>query len=99
MNISAKVIDGFDGIVTSYGIWKQVYAWKDLPRNENDTVFAPNDLSGVLEVLWVFCVNVFGDYGTSPRSGWIEAENYTDFCDFIDKITEGSRLFAEEQSV
>lgn len=27
---------------------------------------------GQLELIWMLCVILFGDYGTSPRSGWIE---------------------------
>ena len=41
-----------------------------------------------LQVIWIICVELFGDYGTSPRTGWIELENKDDFYQFIDDITE-----------
>lgn len=42
-----------------------------------------------LEVIWMICVELFGDCGTSPRSGWIEDKE--GFFNFIDKITETYR--------
>lgn len=38
-----------------------------------------------IEVIWMICVCLFGDYGTSPRSGWIE--NKEEFYRFVDAIT------------
>ena len=49
----------------------------------------PNDCRDQLEVIWMICVILFGDYGTSPRSGWIEKKD--EFFAFIDAITETDR--------
>lgn len=38
-----------------------------------------------LEVIWMICCVLFGDYGTSPRSGWIV--NVPSFREFIKAIT------------
>lgn len=40
-----------------------------------------------LEMLYSICVLLFGDYGTSPRSGWIE--NVEAFHLFINDIIKG----------
>lgn len=39
------------------------------------------------EIFWMILVLQFGDYGTSPRSGWILEENKDKVIEFIDKIT------------
>lgn len=41
---------------------------------------------GQLEIIWMFFVLMFGDYGTSPRSGWIDKDNFDDLREFIDMI-------------
>lgn len=45
----------------------------------------PAEAKEQLQVIWMICVMLFGEYGTSPRYGWIE--NKDEFFDFIDKIT------------
>lgn len=49
----------------------------------------PKGFRNQLEVIWMICVCMFGDYGTSPRSGWIEHKD--EFFAFIDAITETYR--------
>jgi len=39
-----------------------------------------------LEVLNIILVTLFGDYGTSPRTGWIEKKQ--ECKEFLDKIIE-----------
>lgn len=39
-----------------------------------------------LQVLWIIAVDKFGDYGTSPRVGWIE--NISSFVLWCDEITQ-----------
>lgn len=47
-----------------------------------------NDMSQ-LEVLWMVAVCKFGNYGTSPRSGWIEnLELFREWCDAITQTRE-----------
>jgi len=53
----------------------------------------PEEMRKQLEVFWIISVTLFGDYGVSPRVGWIEDTD--GFYVFIDKITE-SYLFTEE---
>ena len=40
------------------------------------------------EIFWMMLVLLFGDYGTSPRSGWLEMDKKKETISFIDKITE-----------
>ena len=40
------------------------------------------------EIFWMMLVLQFGDYGTSPRTGWLEMDNKTKIICFIDKITK-----------
>lgn len=53
-----------------------------LETKENDNSFSLEDAQNLacndfyynkeLNVLWILLVSMFGEYGTSPRSGWIE---------------------------
>ena len=52
-------------------IIKEPYFDKDY--NEHD--------KSQIQIMWMFCVILFGDYGTSPRYGWIE--KIDEFKDFI----------------
>ena len=38
-------------------------------------------------IFWMMLVLLYGDYGTSPRSGWLEMRNKEKIIEFIDKIT------------
>ena len=40
------------------------------------------------EIFWMILVVQFGDYGTSPRSGWLDMSNKDKIIDFIDDITK-----------
>ena len=40
------------------------------------------------EIFWMMLVLLYGDYGTSPRSGWLEIKNKDKIINFIDKITK-----------
>lgn len=48
-------------------------------ENFNDSQF---------EIFWMMLVLQFGDYGTSPRSGWLEMDNKNEIIKFIDDITK-----------
>ena len=42
-----------------------------------------------MEIIWMILVLLFGEYGTSPRSGWLEVKNKDDIISFIDQLCEG----------
>ena len=43
------------------------------------------------QVIWMILVELFGNCGTSPRSGWLEMKNKDRIIKFIDSITRTSR--------
>lgn len=84
------LIDALDSVTWYNGIAEDVLKWKKLPKDSHG-ILCPGgfyDAPG-LEVIWMICVCLFGDYGTSPRSGWIE--NVDSFYEFIDDITKTQR--------
>ena len=40
------------------------------------------------EIIWMILVSLFGDYGTSPRSGWIYKDNWNECKKFIKMLCE-----------
>lgn len=40
------------------------------------------------EVFWMLLVQMFGDYGTSPRNGWINYDRIKDAMEFIELLLE-----------
>lgn len=67
--------------------------WLKLEPNDNkiitETYYNDPDLSehekGEIQIFWMICVLMFGDYGISPRLGWIE--DVDGFRQFIKEIT------------
>lgn len=83
-------------VVWYNGLHREVASWKDRPL-EHGFILCPlsykeykdaGDVEtfGQLQVLWMICVSMFGDYGTSPRTGWIERVD--EFKDFISRVTD-----------
>lgn len=42
-----------------------------------------------LEVLWIIACNQYGNWGTSPRTGWIESDHYNTFREWCDAVSCG----------
>ena len=69
-----------------------VAKWAELEPESNGYIIAPRDYCmdeadrysqdwGQLQAIWMMCIRLFGDYGTSPRYGWIEkVEEFRRFC-------------------
>ena len=54
--------------------------------------------SDQVQFLWMLLVLMYGDYGTSPRTGWLYMENKDEIIKFIDEIaTIDDRFMWEEQ--
>lgn len=87
------ILDALDSVTWYNSLAGEIQKWKFLPVN-GGLIQSPLSLqSGMpegmrkqLEVFWIISVTLFGDYGVSPRVGWIEDTD--GFYDFIDKITE-----------
>lgn len=95
MKITAHaMIDALDSVTWYNGLAEHIRKWKDYDKHDSH-YFTPYAMYlrgeidkadyNQIQVIWMICVNLFGDYGTSPRSGWIN--DLDDFYDFIDKIT------------
>ena len=100
-----EVADGFISVASYNGYTTVLKEWRDqldkaIKNNEyslccplgicsnGDTTQAY--IFGQLQVLWMFLVTLFGDYGTSPRYGWIEkmAECKSFLDDIIKELEE-----------
>ena len=102
-------IDALDSVTWYNGLAEYVMAWKTIytkPFATKDPVMERlSDLDeeerSQLEVIWMIAVMLFGDYGTSPRSGWIE--DIDGFYTFIDRITEthrySERIHGEDETI
>lgn len=91
--------EALDSVVWYNGYWDTVKKWIDelekLP--DGDINYRPDVLPGIvnegLEVLWMICVLLFGNYGTSPRSGWVEK---TKECrEFLIWLTKNTKEYEE----
>lgn len=95
-----KIIDGLDSVTWYNGLAEYVYRWT-LPGYVENRTARESDLDrrikDQLEVIWVIAVNMFGDYGTSPRSGWIDdKESFIKFCNDITKTWQESEEGPDE---
>lgn len=83
-----NIIDALDSVTWYNGLFDPILEWKKIGAFTGP----PHNYGGLddreqtqLQVIWMICVCLFGDYGTSPRYGWIIDTD--GFYDFIDKIT------------
>lgn len=72
---------------TAYDVVVEII--KYVKEHINDSYISHPDLDYGIEgraigtLVWSMCVYNFGDYGTSPRSGWIEKENVNECIEFL----------------
>jgi hypothetical protein len=95
-NLSAEdLLDALDAVVWYNGHGEIIAEWKWLePKDgviraeyyKHGYTDTDTDLLGMI---WMIAVLLFGNYGTSPRSGWIEdVESFRKFCH---RITQTDR--------
>lgn len=77
-----EALDALDSVTWYNDLAETVLKWRDL--EPKDSIIAVPDDYGInphwctaedrpqLQVLWMIAVSMFGNYGTSPRYGWIE---------------------------
>ena len=89
-----NMVYALDSVTWYNGLAEYVAKWKtDCPRVNGaivrDETYCCGEVDSPvydqLQVIWMICVELFGNCGTSPRTGWIEDEE--GFCKFIDDIT------------
>lgn len=88
--------EALDSVVWYNGYWVIVKKWIEaLEDPKSNHIHRPDEYrgDGGLEILWMICVLLFGNYGTSPRSGWIEK---TKECrEFLIWLTKNAKEYEE----
>lgn len=92
MDISKNdLIGALQSVVWYNGLECDLIKWLDIEPINGEILFdrIHAETSGDWEeimVIWMICVVLFGEYGTSPRTGWIEKVD--DFKEFIGILAE-----------
>ena len=98
------MIEALDAVTWYNGLAPFVFAWKDIPAGEYSKHVLPpegygcnddEDARGQLQVIWIIAVMLFGDYGVSPRFGWIE--KIDEFHQWILDITKTWQEYEENE--
>ena len=84
---TADIIDALDSVTWYQGIGDEVSSWVRIKLDKYGFIQRPSGLNPQMEVIWIMCVVLFGDYGTSPRYGWVDGDNLEVFKAFIKAIT------------
>lgn len=97
-----RLINALDSVTWYNGLAEIIVKWKDesyfkvygnTSMSLDWDIYDSYDIESKsqLQVIWMICVELFGDCGTSPRTGWIYIDNKGAFHRFIDDITETYR--------
>lgn len=96
--------DALDAVTWYNGLAETVIKWINL-EPEDGSIHCPHRYCGSedieppdyaqLQVLWMIAVIMFGDYGTSPRFGWIT--NIEAFRLWISDITKTTRYAYDDE--
>ena len=84
--------DPMIGIIWYNGLEEIVIKWKDYKKGDDAPYWAYNSSLNdgdyrQLEMVWMYLVLCFGDYGTSPRGGWIEDfEGYKKWFEELEEL-------------
>lgn len=78
------LIDALDSVTWYNGLCEEIERWASLPKNKQYNSIPVPEIcwhQEQLQVIWMIAVNLFGNYGTSPRGGWIEdVDGFRQFC-------------------
>ena len=68
------LLNALDSVIWYNNDYDTIKLWMEALKNPtSNVVYRPDTTNDAgLEVLWMICVELFGDYGTSPRGGWID---------------------------
>lgn len=99
--LSALIGEGyvdFQTMVHYNGYSEVIRSWKTLETRYGNRISCPENYNasssvkrgdsdwGILQFIWGTAVYKFGDYGTSPRFGWIDIREHPEFYEWIDAI-------------
>lgn len=88
----------FQTMIHYNGYAEVIRSWKDLETRSGWQITCPENYNastrvkrgdsdwGILQFIWGTAVYKFGDYGTSPRFGWIDIKEHPEFYEWIDAI-------------
>lgn len=103
--MKSKLIDALDSVTWYNGLAEIILEWKKegylkedehlITRDWDNEEKYGTEADAQIQVIWMMCVEMFGDCGTSPRFGWIYTENKKQFHKFIDDITQTWRDYIE----
>lgn len=94
---SKKDDEGYDpmaSIVWYNGLEDIVIKWKDYKEGDDVPYFKYESRLSEgdyrqLQMVWMYLILCFGNYGTSPRSGWIEDfEGYKKWFEELEELSE-----------
>ena len=81
---SALSYNGLDEVIKDWNSEKHITKWKcgqSIMQRVED-IGSDLEMDSALQLVYMICVILFGDYGTSPRHGWIEdVEGFHKFID------------------
>lgn len=100
-----SLLDALDGVTWYNCLAEEVFSWACLPTEADYKIITlPKNVNPMnpygpqLEVIWMIAVILFGEYGTSPRTGWIEnVEGFREFCCDITLTWQEARREAEDE--
>jgi hypothetical protein len=99
--LSALIGEGyvdFQTMIHYNGYAEVIRSWKTLETRDGWQIACPENYNasssvkrgdsdwGILQFIWGTAVYKFGDYGTSPRCGWIDIREHPEFYEWIDAI-------------
>ena len=99
------LLDALDSVTWYNGLAPIVFSWRDtivLNPKTDSSYNAPKNYGSdeidwgyhQLQVLWMIAVWLFGDYGTSPRFGWIDdVDGFRKWCLDITRTWRGSEEY------
>ena len=88
----------FQTMINYNGYTEIIRSWKGLEARDGWQIACPENYNasfsvkrgdsdwGILQFIWGTAVYKFGDYGTSPRYGWIDIREHPEFYEWIDAI-------------
>lgn len=105
--MNPEIMETLAAVTWYNGLAEKILEWKNpgvVDYNQHDKThyfgekltawFAQLDREDKAQIhlFWMMGVYLYGNYGTSPRYGWID--RWEDFCWFIDQITA---IYQEDQ--
>lgn len=89
------ILDALDSVVWYNGIYEEITRLIEYIKSERgkDYITCPHEIldksDAFTKTAWFLLVCMYGDYGTSPRSGWVEKPN--EAIQFLERICKTSK--------